>query len=686
MMRKHLAGLLLAILVLPAQAEIPGNGFVGLTSDLGDGVNSTLVEWAPWISADGLTLIFCSCDRPGGHGACDLYIATRPDRTSRFDRVENMGPTINTGTHEYNGMLSRDGQTLIITRADTSNFWRLWVATRSDPSDPFGAPVPLDAVNGAYLTAAPHLSSDELALFITTTRPGGKGGDDIWVSTRLSAEDPFGFGAPVLLEDYFPGSTLNGPTDDWSSTLTEDGLAIFCSDSWTSARPGGKGASDIWVSRRESVDDPFGAPINLSDVSLTPINSSADDLAPAVTLDWPLRGAQVFFISTRGGPQDIWQATWEAMPEPTFSASPLAGQPPLIVSFDAAGSSTPAGTEPLTFAWDFGDGVTAQGAPATHTYTEPGRFAATLTATNSVGGANSVSQIVTVSCAPGDVAPWTSADVGSPVLPGSAAKDGDDILLCAGGKTLVGKSDDFNFTYREVTGDFATVVRISDVMSWGTGAVVGLMVRETMNASSQHVAILVDRRLAGPVERLRYREEEGGSAGTVLGSAIDIPVWLRLERRGELIVALGSPDGTVWEEIGRQTIPGLSETVLCGVAACGADSGDPAKPFTPLRARLSGLAIVPVDANFLRGDANVDGAADISDAVFVLGHLFLGGPKPTCGKAADTNDDGSVDISDPVFLLGYLFLGETAPNDPLGTCGLDPTPDGLTCESFAKCP
>jgi PKD repeat protein len=356
------------------------------------------------------------------------------------------------------------------------------------------------------------------------------------------------------------------------------------------------------------------------------------------------------------------------------------------VTFDAAGSTTPAGTEPLTFAWDFGDGATGEGTTATHIYTETGRLAVTLTATNSVGIANSATQTVTVSCLPGDVTPWTSADVGSPLFPGSASRDGDEILLCGGGKTLSGTADELHLVSREVTGDSAVIVRISEVTSWPMNAAVGLMVRASPEPSSPHVAVFIERRSTGGRERLRYRLEEGGSTGGLPGVSVAVPRWLRIERRGELIVGLGSPDGIAWEEVGRQTISGLPETVLCGVAAYGMDSGDPAKPFSPLRARLSGLAIVPVDANYLRGDANVDGAADISDAVYVLEHLFLGGPRPTCGKAADTNDDGTVDISDPVFLLGYLFLGGKAPKEPLGTCGLDPTPDELTCQSFTRCP
>jgi hypothetical protein len=57
-----------------------------------------------------------------------------------------------------------------------------------------------------------------------------------------------------------------------------------------------------------------------------------------------------------------------------------------------------------------------------------------------------------------------------------------------------------------------------------------------------------------------------------------------------------------------------------------------------------------------------------------------------CQKAVDANDDGAMDASDAVFLLGYLFLEGEGPNDPHGTCGMDPTPeDGLTCRSFPSC-
>ena len=48
-------------------------------------------------------------------------------------------------------------------------------------------------------------------------------------------------------------------------------------------------------------------------------------------------------------------------------------------------------------------------------------------------------------------------------------------------------------------------------------------------------------------------------------------------------------------------------------------------------------------------------------------------------KAADVTDDSAVDISDSVYLLNFLFLGGSPPPPPFPTPGEDPTPDDLTC-------
>jgi hypothetical protein len=88
---------------------------------------------------------------------------------------------------------------------------------------------------------------------------------------------------------------------------------------------------------------------------------------------------------------------------------------------------------------------------------------------------------------------------------------------------------------------------------------------------------------------------------------------------------------------------------------------------------------------FVRGYANADETSDITDAVFTLGYLFLGGPEPPCLDSADTDDSGLLDITDAVYLLGFLFLGGPPPPPPFSTCGPDPTVDDLGCEHFPLC-
>lgn len=88
------------------------------------------------------------------------------------------------------------------------------------------------------------------------------------------------------------------------------------------------------------------------------------------------------------------------------------------------------------------------------------------------------------------------------------------------------------------------------------------------------------------------------------------------------------------------------------------------------------------DASFRRGDANLDGAVDISDVTRSLMTLFQGSPHPYCMDAMDANDDGEVDISDPVATLIHLFRGgaELPAPGADGKPGFDPTADMLFCD------
>ena len=106
--------------------------------------------------------------------------------------------------------------------------------------------------------------------------------------------------------------------------------------------------------------------------------------------------------------------------------------------------------------------------------------------------------------------------------------------------------------------------------------------------------------------------------------------------------------------------------------------------FTP-----EGMSIDPttrcgtldVVATYTRGDCNVDGSYNISDAVAALDILF-GGVPAECEAACDADADGNLNLADPIYILCNLFVG--GPNPPSnGTCmdqGL------LDCEDNGDCP
>src|SRR5262245_56286579 len=151
-------------------------------------------------------------------------------------------------------------------------------ATFSD----WSAPINLGSViNSDAAEQAPAISPDGLALYYLSTRAGGIGANDIWVSRRATRhaawEAPKNLGAPI-----------NTTANETHPAFSPDGLQLY----FTSDRPGGIGLNDIWVSTRTNVDDDFSwqAPVNLGPV----INSALEDAAPYVVT---LHGQHTLFYS-----------------------------------------------------------------------------------------------------------------------------------------------------------------------------------------------------------------------------------------------------------------------------------------------------------------------------------------------------------------------------------------------------
>jgi hypothetical protein len=104
----------------------------------------------------------------------------------------------------------------------------------------------------------------------------------------IASAKNFSAWAPAQKIDEIGGNSaeLNTAALDGCPIQSPDGLSLYMA----SNRPGGHGLLDIWVAHRSSVDEPWGAPVNLP----APINSAADDFCPT-----PVRGKGLFFVSRK---------------------------------------------------------------------------------------------------------------------------------------------------------------------------------------------------------------------------------------------------------------------------------------------------------------------------------------------------------------------------------------------------
>jgi hypothetical protein len=161
----------------------------------------------------------------------------------------NLGPVVNTRYLESHPAISKNGLSLYITSdrpggvngAKFTGVQEIWVAQRASLDARWQDPVNLDAFNSApvinsvgSLTSVPSFSADGHQLFFGSTRPGGLGGSDLYVSRRTNKHDDFGWQQPVNL-----GPLINSPEDETALTYFEDEENGIISAYVTSNRPGG---------------------------------------------------------------------------------------------------------------------------------------------------------------------------------------------------------------------------------------------------------------------------------------------------------------------------------------------------------------------------------------------------------------------------------------------------------------
>jgi hypothetical protein len=166
-----------------------GDGDVwGPAVNLGPDVNTSAAEQGSYyVREQGEPNAFIYFNRPTQGGSMDVY------RVAVSNDGEPLGPAIllpelsdPTG-FDQKVAVSTDGHELFLSaiRADGFGNFDIYRYTRQTPKDPWSAPSHLGApINTSVLDAQPNLSRDGRTLIFTSTRSGGYGQQDLWMSTR----------------------------------------------------------------------------------------------------------------------------------------------------------------------------------------------------------------------------------------------------------------------------------------------------------------------------------------------------------------------------------------------------------------------------------------------------------------------------------------------------------------------
>ena len=222
----------------------------GAPVNVGAPINSASNDFCPMLARDGHEFFFVS-NRPGGCGGDDIYV-TRFRDDGTIDPPENLGCDVNSAGNEAGPVpITEPGRGPVLyfsstraggfspepegaTTGDADLYSSDWRGGR------YEAPALVPNVNSAQEDGQPYIERDALEVYFFSTRPGGKGGPDIWVASRASAHDAWS--APVNL-----GDNVNSPAAETRPSLSWDGTTLYFGSTRTT------GEANIYVSSRSRV-------------------------------------------------------------------------------------------------------------------------------------------------------------------------------------------------------------------------------------------------------------------------------------------------------------------------------------------------------------------------------------------------------------------------------------------------
>ena len=190
------------------------NGEWQVPASISENINTNANEGAATISGDGKTLVFTSCSRPDGLGDCDLYISFRTG--NEWSKPKNMGMAVNSKAWDSQPSLSADGRTLYFTSTRGGGVGKedIWV-TYLNEDGTWTKPSNLGkTINSTGRDMAPSVHMSGSTLYFVSDGHLGMGGLDVFKS---NLDEQNRWSEPQNL-----GYPLNTHADEGSLFITPD--------------------------------------------------------------------------------------------------------------------------------------------------------------------------------------------------------------------------------------------------------------------------------------------------------------------------------------------------------------------------------------------------------------------------------------------------------------------------------
>jgi hypothetical protein len=174
--------------------------------------------------------------------------------------------------------------------------------------------------------------------------------------------------------------------------------------------------------------------------------------------------------------------------------------------------------------------------------------------------------------------PWTAADVGTVYGGGGSGASGysaGTFTLIAGGSDISGTADSFRYTYQPLVGDGDIIARVAAIENTNDSAKVAVMIRASLTAGAQNVAVVLTRN-AGVLVQTRATNNASTTNRTFSG--ITAPYWIRLKRvynsatAQYTLTGYDSADGVTWTQLGNAVTLNMPVSAYIGLATTSHDT------------------------------------------------------------------------------------------------------------------